>query len=264
MARSHGSRLPNRLYQDQGPASPSRRRLSSLRCGPRRSYARSMADKSAIEWTEATWNPATGFDRISSGCDNCYALTLAKRLKAIGNAKYQKDGDPRTSGPGFGGDLHPSALGLPYTWREPRRVFVTSMSDLFHAHVPTCFVAEVFKVMVETPRHSYQVLTKRPRRVARLAASLPWPENIWMGVTLEDQKTTWRADACLQVGNSKTCRRSRSGALLPVHRIPARRRRHPRGQEPLVSQTRGEVHRSELPVTATTISCRPGSHPALR
>jgi protein gp37 len=183
MARSHGSRLPNRLYQDQGPASPSRRRLSSLRCGPRRSYARSMADKSAIEWTEATWNPATGFDRISSGCDNCYALTLAKRLKAIGNAKYQKDGDPRTSGPGFGGDLHPSALGLPYTWREPRRVFVTSMSDLFHAHVPTCFVAEVFKVMVETPRHSYQVLTKRPRRVARLAASLPWPENIWMGVT---------------------------------------------------------------------------------
>jgi len=158
-----------------------------------------MADKSAIEWTEATWNPTTGCDRISSGCDNCYALTLARRLKAMGNAKYQKDGDPRTSGPGFGVALHPSALRLPYTWREPRRVFVNSMSDLFHAQVPTSFVAEVFKVMVDTPRHSYQVLTKRPRRVARLAGSLPWPENIWMGVTVEDQLTSWRADALRQV-----------------------------------------------------------------
>src|SRR5699024_7549293 len=131
------------LDQGQRPASPARRRVSSLRCGPRRSYARCMADKSAIEWTEATWNPTTGCDRISSGCDNCYALTLARRLKAMGNAKYQKDGDPRTSGPGFGVALHPSALRLPYTWREPRRVFVNSMSDLFHAQVPTSFVAEV-------------------------------------------------------------------------------------------------------------------------
>ena len=158
-----------------------------------------MADKSAIEWTEATWNPTTGCDRISAGCDNCYALTLAKRLKAMGNAKYQTDGDPRTSGPGFGVAMHPSALSLPYTWKEPRRVFVNSMSDLFHAQVPTSFVAEVFEVMADTPRHSYQVLTKRPRRVARLAASLPWPENIWMGVTVENQQTSWRADALLQI-----------------------------------------------------------------
>ena len=158
-----------------------------------------MGDKSAIEWTEATWNPTTGCDRISAGCDNCYALTLAKRLKAMGNAKYQLDGDPRTSGPGFGLALHPGALRLPHTWREPRRVFVNSMSDLFHARVPTEFVIEVFKVMVTTPRHSYQILTKRPRRVARLASSLPWPENVWMGVTVEDQQTTWRGDVLREV-----------------------------------------------------------------
>ena len=130
-----------------------------------------MGDKSTIEWTEATWNPTTGCDRISAGCDNCYALTLAKRLKAMGNAKYQLDGDPRTSGPGFGLAIHSDVLALPYTWREPRRVFVNSMSDLFHARVPTDFVFEVFNVMVATPRHSYQILTKRPRRVARLASS---------------------------------------------------------------------------------------------
>jgi protein gp37 len=89
-----------------------------------------MADGSAIEWTEATWNPTTGCDRVSSGCDNCYALTLAKRLKAMGAAKYQTDGDPRTSGPGFGVAIHPGALKLPYSWRQPRLVFVNSMSDL--------------------------------------------------------------------------------------------------------------------------------------
>jgi len=89
-----------------------------------------MADGSAIEWTEATWNPTTGCDRVSSGCDHCYALTLAKRLKAMGASKYQADGDPRTSGPGFGVTLHASALTLPYRWRQPRLVFVNSMSDL--------------------------------------------------------------------------------------------------------------------------------------
>ena len=185
---------------DQGPAqAPAVRRVSSLRCGTRRPYSRYMGDKSTIEWTEATWNPTTGCDRISAGCDNCYALTLAKRLKAMGNAKYQLDGDPRTSGPGFGLAIHPDVLALPYTWREPRRVFVNSMSDLFHARVPTDFVVEVFNVMVATPRHSYQILTKRPRRVARLASSLPWPKNVWMGVTVEDQETAWRADVLRDV-----------------------------------------------------------------
>ena len=154
-----------------------------------------MADKSSIEWTEATWNPTTGCDRISSGCDNCYALTLAKRLKAMGNPKYQLDGDPRTSGPGFGVSMHPLALDLPRQWRQPRVIFVNSMSDLFHARVPDNYIRKVFEVMVATPRHTYQVLTKRPKRLARLADQLDWPSNIWMGVSIEDQATVWRADA---------------------------------------------------------------------
>lgn len=153
-----------------------------------------MADKSSIEWTEATWNPTTGCDRISSGCDHCYALTLAKRLKAMGSAHYQADGDPRTSGPGFGVQMHEDALALPHKWSTPRVVFVNSMSDLFHARVTTGFIRRVFAVMEATPRHTYQLLTKRPRRVARLAETLPWPRNVWMGVSVEDNTEVWRAD----------------------------------------------------------------------
>jgi Protein of unknown function (DUF5131) len=118
---------------------------------------RRLADGSSIEWTEATWNPTTGCDRISAGCDHCYALTLSKRLKAMGAPKYQNDGDPRTSGPGFGITVHPDALTLPYAWRAPRLVFVNSMSDLFHARVPLAFVRQVFDVMRDTPQHTYQV-----------------------------------------------------------------------------------------------------------
>lgn len=144
-----------------------------------------MSDKSAIEWTEATWNPTTGCDQVSDGCDNCYALTLAKRLKAMGNPKYQNDGDPRTSGSGFGVTVHPTALLIPYSWKRPRVVFVNSMSDLFHARVPMEFIEQVFKVMVETPHHTYQVLTKRAHRLARIAEKLDWPSNVWMGVSVE-------------------------------------------------------------------------------
>ncbi|HEX8081567.1 MAG TPA: phage Gp37/Gp68 family protein [Jatrophihabitans sp.] len=144
-----------------------------------------MSDKSAIEWTEATWNPTTGCDRISAGCDNCYALNLSKRLKAMGVVKYQADGDPRTSGPGFGVAIHPDALAAPYAWRRPRLVFVNSMSDLFHARVPTAFIQEVFKVMRETPQHTYQILTKRSTRLRRIAHALDWPANVWMGVSVE-------------------------------------------------------------------------------
>ena len=118
-----------------------------------------------IEWTELTWNPTTGCDRISPGCDNCYALTMAKRLKAMGQAKYQNDGDPRTSGPGFGLTVHPDTLDLPLHWRKPRMIFVNSMSDLFHARVPVSFISQVFAVMARTPQHTYQVLTKRPERM---------------------------------------------------------------------------------------------------
>jgi protein gp37 len=119
-----------------------------------------MGDRSAIEWTEATWNLTTGCDRTSPGCDHCYALTLAKRLKAMGQAKYQKGGDARTSGPGFGLTLHPDTLELPKSWATPRTVFVNSMSDLFHENVPDHFVERVFAVMVETPHHTYQLLTR--------------------------------------------------------------------------------------------------------
>ena len=145
-----------------------------------------MGDRSSIEWTEATWNPATGCDRMSRGCDNCYALTLAKRLKAMGQPRYQRDGDPRTSGPGFGVTIHADTLRLPFTWSKPRLVFVNSMSDLFHAKVPLSFVQEVFTVMAATPQHTYQVLTKRARRLRRLAPNLDWPPNVWMGVSVED------------------------------------------------------------------------------
>lgn len=153
-----------------------------------------MADRSAIEWTEATWNPTTGCDRISAGCDNCYALALSKRLKAMGSAKYQADGDPRTSGPGFGVALHEDVLDVPRRWREPRVVFVNSMSDLFHARVPLVYVQRVFEVMRETPRHTYQLLTKRAVRLARLAPQLDWPANVWMGVSVENMTEIARID----------------------------------------------------------------------
>jgi protein gp37 len=153
-----------------------------------------MADKSAIEWTEATWNPSTGCDRVSSGCDNCYALTLANRLKAMGSAKYQKDGDPRTSGPGFGLTVHRGALDVPKRWAAPRLIFVNSMSDLFHESVPLDFIREVFAVMAATPQHSYQVLTKRSKRLQTVAADLDWPRNLWMGVSVESRRYRFRID----------------------------------------------------------------------
>lgn len=158
-----------------------------------------MADKSSIEWTEATWNPSTGCDRTSPGCDNCYALSLAKRLQAMGQVKYQADGDPRTSGPGFGLTVHPDAINIPRRWKQGRTVFVNSMSDLFHPKVPVSFIQDVFEVMVETPRHKYQVLTKRSKRLAQLAGSLPWPENVWMGVSVETQPYAFRTTHLRQV-----------------------------------------------------------------
>lgn len=153
-----------------------------------------VSGRSRIEWTETTWNPTTGCDRVSPGCDNCYALTLAKRLKAMGSAKYQRDGDPRTSGPGFGLTVHEHTLTAPLRWRDPRIVFVNSMSDLFHGRVPAEFVARVFAVMAATPQHTYQVLTKRATRLRRLAPRLPWPPNVWMGVSVESMDVAARVD----------------------------------------------------------------------
>jgi protein gp37 len=158
-----------------------------------------MANWSAIEWTEVTWNPVTGCDRISPGCDHCYALALAKRLKAMGVAKYQHDGDPRTSGPGFGVSMHGDAISEPYRWPSPRVVFVNSMSDLFHARVPIGFVRDVFDVIADTPQHTYQVLTKRSLRLLRSAEKLPWPPNLWMGVSVENAAVLPRIDHLRQV-----------------------------------------------------------------
>ncbi len=153
-----------------------------------------MATSTGIEWTEVTWNPTTGCDRISAGCDNCYALILAKRLKAMGQPKYQADGNPRTSGPGFGLTVHPQTLDEPYTWRQPRVVFVNSMSDLFHAKVPLGFVRDVFAVIADTPQHTYQVLTKRSTRLRKVADRLDWPGNLWMGVSVEKSDALYRVD----------------------------------------------------------------------
>jgi protein gp37 len=153
-----------------------------------------MGDRTPIEWTESTWNPTTGCDRTSPGCDHCYALTLAKRLKAMGTQKYQLDGDPRTSGPGFRLTLHPDTLDQPRRWRQPRTVFVNSMSDLFHHDVPVAYIREVFGVIADTPRHQYQVLTKRSKRLAAVAAEFDWPPNLWMGVSIENGGYQYRVD----------------------------------------------------------------------
>jgi protein gp37 len=158
-----------------------------------------MASTSSIEWTEVTWNPVTGCDRISPGCDNCYALALSKRLKAMGVEKYQADGNPVTSGPGFGVTIHPSTLGQPLQWRTPRVVFVNSMSDLFHAKVPVSFIQQVFATMAATPQHTYQVLTKRALRARRLADALEWPANVWLGVSVESAEQFHRIDHLRQI-----------------------------------------------------------------
>jgi protein gp37 len=126
-------------------------------------------------------------------------MALAKRLKAMGQQKYQNDGDPRTSGPGFGVTLHPSALSLPYKWRGRKTVFVNSMSDLFHVRVPVPFVRDVFQVISDTPQHTYQVLTKRSARLRKIASSLDWPPNLWIGVSVENAAAMPRIDDLRQV-----------------------------------------------------------------
>ena len=144
-----------------------------------------MADHSHIEWTEATWNPVTGCTKISAGCKNCYAERLALRLQAMGNRRYKR---------GFRVTLHEDVVDLPRKWKTPRRIFVNSMSDLFHPDVPLWFIRRVFKTMVECPQHSFQILTKRSDRLEKLSAKLPWPKNVWMGVSVEDSRVFHRID----------------------------------------------------------------------
>lgn len=137
-----------------------------------------MVDKSSIEWTESTWNPVTGCTKISAGCKNCYAERMARRLKAMGMEAYRN---------GFKLALHPHLLEVPFTWRKPRVVFVNSMSDLFHEEIPLEFIKKIFDVMCRARQHTFQILTKRAERLAELNKYLSWPENVWMGVTVENQ-----------------------------------------------------------------------------
>lgn len=150
--------------------------------------------QSSIEWTEMTWNPTTGCTKISAGCKYCYAEVMAKRLQAMGIDKY-KDG--------FKIRMHEDSLLTPYTWKKPKIVFVNSMSDLFHPEIPLEFIKKVFAVMNDTPQHTYQVLTKRADRLYELHHQLNWTPNIWMGVSVEDERVIDRVDF-LRVTNAQT------------------------------------------------------------
>jgi protein gp37 len=158
--------------------------------------------ETAIEWATHVWNPVTGCDRVSPGCAHCYALTYAARLKGMGQPKYQRDGG-KASGSGFGVTLHEAALEEPAHWRKPRRVFVNSMSDLFHDEVPTLFIGRVLNVIAAAPAHDFLVLTKRADRmrdvmtayytVVRDDLEKPYP-NLWLGVSIENRRFVHRAD----------------------------------------------------------------------
>ncbi len=152
-----------------------------------------MGVKSSIEWTESTWNPVTGCTKISPGCSHCYAERMAKRLQAMGQTNYAN---------GFQVTLHEHALSLPLQWKNPQKIFVNSMSDLFHEEVPFEFIQKLFAVMEKATWHRFQILTKRSGRLAELAGKLPWPENVWMGVTVENGDYTARIDHLRTVDSS--------------------------------------------------------------
>lgn len=155
-----------------------------------------MATNSRIEWTEATWNPVAGCSILSPGCTNCYAMRLAARLAVMGQNKYA--GTTRLTGgrAKWNGKVNtdPSSLDIPRRWKRGRLIFVNSMSDLFHEAVPLEFIQSVFKVMEETPQHTYQVLTKRAERLEAISGKLRWPRNVWMGVSVESQAYVCRID----------------------------------------------------------------------
>jgi len=169
-----------------------------------------MAGLSAIEWTESTWNPVTGCTKISRGCRHCYAERMARRLKAMGQPRYRH---------GFELTLHPDVLQAPLSWREPQMIFVNSMSDLFHRDVPADFIQDVFEVMRQASRHTFQVLTKRAARLASLAERLPWPDNVWVGVTVEASDYVERIDSLRQVPAAVTFL-SLEPLLGPIGNLP--------------------------------------------
>jgi protein gp37 len=144
-----------------------------------------MANKSSIEWTESTWNPVTGCSKISPGCKNCYAERMSKRLQRIGVDRYKN---------AFELTIHPDVLNVPLSWKTPKTIFVNSMSDLFHEKIPLSFIQDVFDVMKRAHWHTFQVLTKRSERLMLLAPMIEWPDNVWMGVSVESQKYIDRID----------------------------------------------------------------------
>jgi protein gp37 len=145
-----------------------------------------MALGSSIEWTEATWNPVTGCDKVSPGCKHCYAERMAERLQAMGQPNYRN---------GFALTLQPEMLRRPLGWKQPKTIFVNSMSDLFHDDVPEPYIAQVFSVMREAHWHRFQLLTKRATRLAELSSRIEWPDNVWMGVSVESERYVHRIDA---------------------------------------------------------------------
>lgn len=140
---------------------------------------------SSIEWTDATWNPITGCSKVSPGCKHCYAERFSKRLKAMGTKKYEN---------AFNLTLHPESLETPLTWKSSRKIFVNSMSDLFHEDVPEDFIHKVFDVMKRADWHQFQILTKRSERLSQLSPRIEWPANVWMGVSVENEAYTFRID----------------------------------------------------------------------
>ena len=141
--------------------------------------------QSSIEWTEMTWNPTTGCNKVSAGCKYCYAEVMARRLKAMGIEKYHD---------GFNLAIHESALNIPYSWKSPKVVFVNSMSDLFHKDIPLSFIQKVFNVMNDNPQHVFQILTKRADVLSKYSKKLSWGHNIWMGVSVENEKVVDRIE----------------------------------------------------------------------
>ncbi|MEO8763810.1 MAG: phage Gp37/Gp68 family protein [Ginsengibacter sp.] len=165
--------------------------------------------QSSIEWTEMTWNPTTGCDKVSAGCKYCYAEVMTRRLQTMGIEKY-KDG--------FKVRIHEDALAMPYSWKNSKIVFVNSMSDLFHPEVPLEFIRKVFEVMNNTSRHTYQVLTKRSERLKELHHLLKWTDNIWMGVSVENEKVKSRIDD-LRDTNAKIKFLSCEPLIGPLHNM---------------------------------------------
>lgn len=141
--------------------------------------------ESNIEWTDATWNPVTGCNKVSSGCKNCYAERMAHRLQRMRSERYKN---------GFSVTLHPDLIDAPRQWTRPRRIFVNSMSDLFHPEIPLEFILQVFTTMLETPQHTYQILTKRSSRLCIIRHLLPWPSNVWIGVSVENNHQSDRVN----------------------------------------------------------------------